>query len=143
MYKRQESVRKVKVVLIGSHHTQCAQLAEVEIPLLTVFEKSGTLVNQQFRVQKFAQAVPGPAGTLHGLSTFTRILQALNPDAVMEPSPAIIWDEMQNLVPEFAGMKFEAIPSTGTVVGDERFANLPFVETQGLHFEPKAALAEA
>lgn len=139
----EESIRKVKLVLVGSHHTQCAQHAEVEIPLLTVFEKSGTFVNQQFRVQKFAQAVPGPAGTLHGLSTFTRMLEALNPDSVVEPSAATVWDEMQGAIPEFAGMKFEAIPATGTIVGDARFANLPFVETQGLHFEPKAALAEA
>jgi NADH-quinone oxidoreductase subunit G len=36
--------------------------AKVVIPTLTVFEKSGTFVNQQFRIQKFAKAVPGPPG---------------------------------------------------------------------------------
>ena len=136
-------LKKVKVVYIGSHHSECSQHADVELPLLTVFEKSGTLVNQQFRVQKFAQAVPGPDGTLHGLSTFTRLLQALNPNSVMTPSTAAVWDEMQKSIAEFAGMKFDTIASTGTVVSGERFAKIPFVETKGLHFEPKAQLAEA
>jgi NADH-quinone oxidoreductase subunit G len=136
-------LKKVKVIFIGTHHSECSQYADVELPLLTVFEKSGTLVNQQFRVQKFSQAIPGPARTLHGLSTFTRLLQALNPNSVMLPSPAAIWEEMQKSIPEFAGMEFDKIPSTGTVVSDERFAKIPFVETKGLNFSPKAAIAEA
>ncbi len=136
-------LKKVKVVFIGTHHSECSQHADVELPLLTVFEKSGTLVNQQFRVQKFSQAIPGPAGTLYGLSTFTLLLQALNPNSVMLPSPAAIWEEMQKSIPEFAGMEFDSIPSTGTVVSDERFSKIPFVETKGLNFEPKAVVAEA
>ena len=100
-------------------------------------------MNQQFRVQKFSQAVPGPAGVSHGLSTFTRLLQALNPNSVVLPSASAVWDEMQQAVPEFTGMDFDSIPSTGKVVSGERFARIPFVETKGLHFEPKAELAEA
>ena len=38
--------------------------AEVVLPALTVFERSGTFINCQFRLQSFAQAVPGPTGVL-------------------------------------------------------------------------------
>jgi NADH-quinone oxidoreductase subunit G len=138
-----EAARKIKVIFMGSHHSEFTQHAQVEIPLLTVFEKSGTFINQQFRVQKFAQAVPGPAGVLPGPETFTRLLQALNPGAVVAPSPSAIWETMQKTIVEFAGMRFETIPLTGTLVSGDRFANLPFVESKGLHFEPKSALAEA
>ena len=138
-----EVLKKVKVVFIGTHHSECSQHADVELPLLTVFEKSGTFVNRQFRVQKFSQAVPGPTGKLYGLSTCTRLLQALNPNSVMLPSPTAIWEEMQKSIPEFAGMEFDSIPSTGTVVSDERLSKIPFVETKGLNFEPKAVIAEA
>ena len=136
-------LKKVKIVYMGTHHAECGQYAEVELPILTTFEKSGTFVNQQFRVQKFAQAVPGPAEVLFGLSSFTKLLEALNPNAVLEPSPAAVWESMNKAVPEFQGMTFAGIPATGSLVSDERFSQLPFVEGRGLHFEPRTALAEA
>jgi NADH-quinone oxidoreductase subunit G len=138
-----ESLKEAKLLYLGAVHANCTQYAAVEIPLLTVFEKSGSFVNQQFRVQKFAQAVPGPAGVLHGLSTFTRLLSQLNEDSVIAPSPSAVWKEMQATVPEFSGMEFERIPSTGALVSGSRFDGIPFVEGKGLHFEPKEALAEA
>jgi NADH-quinone oxidoreductase subunit G len=138
-----EALNKASLVYLGSHHENCSQYASIELPLLTVFEKSGSFVNQQFRVQKFAQAVPGPASVLHGISTFTRLLKALNTEAEIAPSASAVWKAMQAVIPEFAGMLFEKIPATGTVVGGKRFDGLPFVEGKGLHFEPKTALAEA
>jgi NADH-quinone oxidoreductase subunit G len=138
-----EAFTDARLLYVGVTHANCTQFAAVEIPLLTVFEKSGSLVNQQFRVQKFTQAVPGPAGVLHGLSTFTRLLNCLNADAAIAPSAAAVWKVMQADVPEFAGVAFDRIPSTGLVVSGERFAGIPFVEDKGLHFEPKHALAEA
>jgi len=132
-----------KLIYLGSHHKNCSQVAAVEIPLLTVFEKTGTFVNQQFRVQKFAQAIPGPADVLHGLSTLTRLLEAVDPEAGIAPSPAAVWKRMEREVPEFAGMTYEAIPATGQRVSDARFAEVAFVEGKGMHFEPKSALAEA
>jgi NADH-quinone oxidoreductase subunit G len=136
-------IKKIKVVFMGTHHSECVQYADVELPILTAFEKAGTFVNQQFRVQKFAQAVPGPSEVLFGISTFTHLLEALNPSSIMAPSPAAVWEAMEKAVPEFSGMQFETLPSTGQVVTDERFAQLSFVEGKGLHFEPKTALAEA
>ena len=51
------------VVYVGTHSNldYTRALASV-IPSLTAFEKSGTFVNQQFRIQKFAKAIPGPEG---------------------------------------------------------------------------------
>ena len=138
-----ETLKKARVAYIGTHHSECSQFSNVELPLLTVFEKTGTFVNQQFRVQKFAQAIPGPVGVLPGLSTFTRLLSALNPNSVIAPAPAAVWREMQKQIEEFAGIEFDAMPMSGHVVSGDRFARLPFVETRGLHFEPTAQMAEA
>jgi NADH-quinone oxidoreductase subunit G len=137
-----EAFQKASLVYLGTHHGNCSQYAAIELPLLTVFEKSGTFVNQQFRVQKFAQAVPGPAKAMHGISTFTRLLKGLNAEARLAPSAAAVWQEMERAIPEFSGIQFEKLPSTGVLVSGERFDGLPFVEGKGLHFEPKKALAE-
>jgi NADH-quinone oxidoreductase subunit G len=134
-----EQLKRVKFIYIGTHYEDCSQYAEVELPLLTVFEKGGTFVNQQFRVQKFSQAVPGPRNVLFGLSTFTRLLSALDTEAAFEPSPMDIWQHMAAEIPEFAGMSYPAIPGTGQLVDASRFCALPFIEGKGLHFEPAAA----
>ena len=52
---------KISIIYLGTHANATSAAAKVVIPTLTVFEKSGTLVNQQFRIQKFARAVPAPA----------------------------------------------------------------------------------
>ena len=44
------------------------------LPTLTVFEKSGTFVNQQFRLQKFTKAVPGPAGATDDLAVLGKLI---------------------------------------------------------------------
>lgn len=139
----QEQLKKVDVIYIGSHHCDTSQFAKVEIPLLTVFEKSGTFVNQQFRVQQFAQAIPGPKGVLFGLSNLTKLYQAVTGEKQFAPSPAALWKQMAAEVPEFAGMTYEDIPDTGTVVSDDRFAGLPFVEGSSLHFEPRKETVDA
>lgn len=138
-----ELIKKVEVVFLGSHHSETSQYAAVELPLLTVFEKSGTFVNQQFRLQTFSRAVPGPKGALPGLETLSRLVETLDPGNSPGPQLAAIWEHMSKDVPEFAGIRFESIPSTGIGLSDERFAELPFPEGPGLHFQPKHAVAEA
>ena len=51
---------KVSIVYLGTHANATSAAAKVVLPTLTVFEKNGTFVNQQFRIQKFHKAVPGP-----------------------------------------------------------------------------------
>ncbi len=138
-----EQMKKVDVVFLGTHHCDTSQFAKVEIPLLTVFEKSGTFVNQQFRVQKFQQAIPGPKGVLFGLSNLTRLYQAVTGEKTFAPSPAAIWKKMGEDIAEFSGFTFESIPSTGQVVSDQRFSQLPFVEGTSLHFEPRKEASPA
>ncbi len=138
-----EQLQKAEVIYFGQQHCDTSQFAKIEVPLLTVFEKSGTFVNQQFRVQKFAQAVPGPSGVLFGLSNFTKLHHLLDEQSPFAPSPAAIWQHMAKAIPEFEGMDFNDIPATGAVVSGERFAALPFVEGPSIHFEPRKEAAEA
>lgn len=138
-----EQLKKVDVIYLGTHHCDTSQFAKVELPLLTVFEKSGTFVNQQFRVQKFAQAIPGPKGVLFGLSNLTRLYQSVTGEKRFAPSPAALWKQIAGEIPEFSGMTFEDIPDTGTVVPGQRFASLAFVEGPSLHFEPQPQTAGA
>lgn len=132
---------KVKLLYLGTHHGPSSQNAVVEIPLLTVFEKAGTFVNQQFRVQAFALAVPGPAGVLPGVGAFAALRSELTGEAV-EATVAAVWQEMAQVIPEFEGMRFADIPSTGQVVASVRFAALPFVEGPGLHYTPLTVVEE-
>jgi NADH-quinone oxidoreductase subunit G len=135
-----ESIRSAQVIYMGSHHCDTSQHANVEIPLLTVFEKSGTFINQQFRVQKFQQAIPGPKGVLFGLSNFVRLLEAISDEPLeVGPSPESIWEAMAREIPEFSDWTFGQIPGFGKLVDARRFDGLAFVEGKSLHYEPAAA----
>ena len=137
-----ELLRKVNLLFLGTHHTEGSRYAQVELPLLTVFGNAGTFVNQQFRVQKFAQAIPGPAEALPGLETLTRLLETIDPSQSLGSSPDAIWELMAQEVPELAGLSFKDIPATGQVVAGDRFSHLPFPEGKSLHFDPAPATVE-
>lgn len=133
---------KVNLIYMGTHHCGCSQKARVEIPILTTFEKSGTFVNQQFRLQKFALAVPGPSGVLSGIEAFSQLLDSVSESSPGLASVATVWDVMAKDVAEFKDIGFAAIPATGVLLDGSRFSGVPFVEGPGLHFEPAKAVEE-
>src|SRR5579863_9313329 len=71
-----EQLAKVAIVYLGTHENPTSAAARIVLPTLTVFEKGGTLVNQQFRIQKFTPAVPGPAGAADDLVVLSRLARA-------------------------------------------------------------------
>lgn len=145
---------KVSIIYLGTHQNATSAAAKVVLPTLTVFEKAGTFVNQQFRLQKFAKAVPGPEAIADDLVTLGKLLElcgrgALTPQVSGEergggtpPTAgnelAAVWSKMAAEVPALAGLSHAKIPATGVVLDSAAWAGLPFVEGETLHFKPAA-----
>ena len=138
-----EKLRAVKVVYCGTHHNDCSQHATVEIPLLTVFERAGTFINQQFRIQKFAEAIPGPEGVLdnrHLLATLiARITETEAPPHELDP----LWEKMSTEVAGLSGVSYRTLPKEGLLLDGSAFQDLPFPEGKSLHFDPASEPAKA
>ena len=131
-----EDLKKVKYVSLGTHFFQTSQYAAVEIPLLTVFERQGAFVNQQWRLQKFEKAVPGPAGVLADADFFAALLSAMG---VSAPKGGALWTALAAEVPAFKDLSFEKIPATGVILDGSAFAAEKFREGRSLHFAPAGA----
>jgi NADH-quinone oxidoreductase subunit G len=133
---------KITVIYCGTHTNTTSEAASVVIPTLTVFEKSGSFINQQFRLQKFSAAVPGPTGVSDDLITLTHLLSSLQgtPHATTQAAGILsqTWKALAASIPSFAPLSFSGIPATGLLIDSTAFAKLPFVETETLHFKPVA-----
>ena len=136
-----QQLAKVAVIYLGAQANPTSAAARVVVPTLTVFEKSGTFVNQQFRLQKFARAIPGLAGAVDDLEALARLLAAVGGGAV-GATVAAVWPELSAAVPALAGLSYAAIPETGRVLDSGAWAGLPYIEGQALHYKP-ATLAAA
>jgi len=137
-----EQLAKVTIVYLGTHANATSEAAAVVLPGLTVFEKSGTFVNQQFRLQKFHRAVPGVPGARDDLF----LLGSLLANATGSQAPTVVasvWEAMAAEIGPFKGLSFAAIPDTGVLVDGSAFAGLPFVEGKSLHYEPAGMEAAA
>jgi NADH-quinone oxidoreductase subunit G len=132
---------KAAVIYLGPQANPTSDAARVVIPTYTVFEKHGTLVNQQFRIQRFAPAVPGPAGAADDLGVLSKLLAAMGAKG---PGPDLgsVWSALSAEVPAFAGLSYATIPDTGAVLEPGPLAALPYPEGQALHYKP-AQPAEA
>ncbi|MFA6287669.1 MAG: 2Fe-2S iron-sulfur cluster-binding protein [Opitutaceae bacterium] len=128
---------KVSVVYLGTHANATSAAAQVVLPTLTVFEKAGTFVNQQFRIQKFAKAVPGLAGTHDDLVVLSKLVAAAGGSAASDL--ASVWATLAAEVPVLSTMLYKNIPETGLLLDGTAWSGLPFVEGETLHYKPAAA----
>ncbi|MEO0793946.1 MAG: 2Fe-2S iron-sulfur cluster-binding protein [Verrucomicrobiota bacterium] len=138
-----ELLKKVNLIYIGTNRNGSTDHAKVLIPSLTVFERSGSFINQQFRLQKFAQCVPGPAGILPTTTLLGRLIAEFKGETPTAPSNPQIWREISGAVTECANIEFAKIPATGLELDGSAYTSIPFVEEKGWHFEPVAELVGA
>jgi len=137
-----DDLKKLRFVCMGSHFCETSQYANVEVPLLTVFEKSGSFINQQFRLQKFAQAVPGPSGVMSDIAFLCALLEALGGKAPKSATPEGVWELMSREIPQLSGISFASIPPDGQPLDGSAFASQPFIEGKSLHYAPAGASAQ-
>ena len=132
---------RVSIVYLGTHANATSAAAKTVIPTVTVFEKAGSFVNQQFRLQKFIQAIPPLAGAHNDLSVLAKLIAAAGAAA---PADQIgtLWPLIAAEVPVLSSVLYKTIPDTGVLLDATTWRALPFVEDQTLHFKP-AALAAA
>jgi NADH-quinone oxidoreductase subunit G len=137
---------KVKVVFFGTHANPTSTAAQVVVPTLTVFEKSGSFVNQQFRLQRFAAAVPGPGGALDDLEVLAKLTTAIGGRLGEVPLYHVsgrvdldaLWALIGQAVPALGPVRYGNIPPTGLLLDGTPWAGLAFPEGKSLHFTPAA-----
>jgi len=133
---------KVAVVYLGTQANATSAAAKVVLPTLTVFEKSGSFVNQQFRLQKFQKAVPGVAGATDDLVVLAKLATAAGATSVSSDLNTI-WQALAASVPALGTATFASIPETGLLLDGMPFAALPFIEGETLHYKPAAKTTAA
>jgi NADH-quinone oxidoreductase subunit G len=114
----------------------------VILPGHTVFEKSGTFINQQFRIQKFNAAIPPLAGTNGDMITLAKLLAALGGPSGFGDLTRV-WQAIAEEISILTGVSFAGLPEEGLLLNATDFANLPFAEAETLHYKPVAAPAAA
>ncbi|MBS0631206.1 MAG: (2Fe-2S)-binding protein [Verrucomicrobia bacterium] len=133
---------KVAIVYLGTHANATSAAAKVVLPTLTVFEKSGTFVNQQFRIQKFLKAIPGAAGATDDLVVLAKLVSAAT-GTLVSGDLSTVWKVLSAAVPALGPVTFANLPETGLLLDSTPFAALPFVEGETLHYKPAAPAAAA
>ena len=128
-------LNQITVIYLGTQANPTSAAAKVVIPTLTVFEKAGTFINQQFRLQKFAQAVPGPLGIADDLATLASLVQAAGGTALASDLEGL-WMTLAAEIGPFAAVNYQNLPATGLLLDAGDIKEMPFSEGETLHFKP-------
>ncbi len=132
-------LRKTQIIYIGTHRNKTSAYADLVFPSLMSFEKSGTFINQQWRLQKFFQAVSGPAGVLPDICLIEHLKSHLLGESYVAPTLEGIWRHLSKEYPIFSDVAYAKIPKTGQLLNPQSFNALPFIEGKSLHYEPVLA----
>jgi NADH-quinone oxidoreductase subunit G len=139
-----EVLENVPIVFLGTHENETSKIAQVVLPSLSVFEKSGSFINRSFVLQSFKQAVPGPAGILADAQLVAelhhRIVGGEKPSTV----PAELWDAISASTESvFSGISHRELQKNSIQLDGSAWSGLPFVEQVALHFQPATAEVSA
>ena len=132
---------KVSIIYLGTHANATSAAAKVVIPTLSVFERNGTFVNQQFRIQKFAKVVPGPQGAIDDLIVLAKL--AASAGATIASDLGSIWKLLAAEISVLGPITYANLPESGLILDAMPFAALPFVEVETLHYKPAAPAVAA
>ena len=129
----------VQVIYFGSSKNSTSEQAKVVFPSLSVFEKEGTFVNQNFILQKFKQAILPPMGLMSDCGVLKAILNELDKGSNTDAMASVdeLWGEISENVELLKSVRWSEIPEEGLALDAEAFANLNFVETENLKYKPK------
>jgi NADH-quinone oxidoreductase subunit G len=127
-------IAKVAVIYLGTHSNATTAIARVVFPTLTVFEKSGTFVNQQFRIQKFQKGVPGAVGAIDDLVVLSSLVAAIGGTS-LPADVASLWKLLAAEIPQLGPISFANLPETGLLLDGSAWAGLPFIEGETLHYK--------
>lgn len=131
---------KVSVVHLGTHVTPTSTAAKVVFATQTHFEKNGTLVNQQFRLQKFHRAVPAYAGTTEDIVVLAKLLGAVG-GASLTGDVGALWTTLAKEIPALGTATYSNLPETGLLLDATPWSGATFVEGETLHYKPAVAAA--
>ena len=128
-------LKKIDIIYLGTHSNDTSNQAAVVIPTLMAFEKSGSFVNQQFRLQRFSQCIPGPSSLLPDIVVLHQLRDQMTGSSSSHPCLEKLWQELAKEIPQFSDLAYFSIPAEGTLLDGSAFNKLSFCETAGLHYK--------
>lgn len=131
-----EQLKKIDIVYLGTQANGTSAEASVVLPSRTVFEKAGTFVNQEFRLQKFEPAIPGVQGTESDLLILATLAARASSSVAKDVSVPAIWERLRADCPALAAVDYAGIPDTGTLLDASPWAGVEFPETGSLKYVP-------
>lgn len=134
-----ELLGAVKIIYVGTHANATSEIADVVIPSLMVFEKDGSFINQNFRLQKFKAAVPGPRGVEPDFTVLEKISAPLGEEKAAPVTIDAVWERMTSKHSQLDdALRWRSLPDAGLALDASAFLNLDFVESKNLKYDPDA-----
>jgi NADH-quinone oxidoreductase subunit G len=138
----EDNLKKVSLVFLGTHQNSTSDCAEVVLPGLTVFEKSGSLINRSFYLQSFEQAIPGPAGLMTDFKILARLINLFSEDSSAPSELNEIWEALSSSKTSvLKGITFLKIKKGAIQLDGSKWEHLSFVEKEALHHLPTGVTA--
>ena len=131
-----ESQMDLPIVFLGTHKNSSVKSANVVLPSLTVFEKSGSFINRSFILQSFRQAVPGPAGVLADTQLIAELNKCLTGGEKPNTVPSDLWAAIAGEShPVFSGITYQELLKHSIQLDGSSWDEIPFVEQPALHYK--------
>ena len=120
-----ETLKKCdRVLYIGTHKNETAQLASLVLPVSIWAEEAGIFVNKDGRLQSFAKSVARPGSVRDGWRVLNEILVSLGlgdiPESLTDVR-RVLTEEIEDL----AGLDLDKLPVRGLLLSEAASSDAP------------------
>ena len=145
------------VIVIDLFSTETAeQFGHILLPAASSFEKDGTFMNAERRIQRVRKLVDPPGTARADWEIICDLARHMgHAEAFTYASPEAIWDEIREVWPAAAGISYDRLESHGlqwpcpsedhpgtTILHQKAFPHGPKARLRPLHFRPSPEVAD-
>lgn len=127
----QKDLKSVNVIYCGTIKNELSSLAKITLPIANEFEKAGSYINRQWRIQKFDSVIEPKASVCNSISVVSALIQAVSGENFADITLA----DARRLIKDELGIDLNSVGENGMLLDSTKFASVKFPEERALHYD--------
>ncbi len=127
----EKDLKSVNLIYCSTVENSLSNISKITIPVKNEFEKCGSYINRQWRLQKFSAAVESSESAYASISLISELIRAVTKENFQEITIA----DVRNMISEELGIDIVSVKDAGLVLDSTKFKDVKFPEGKALHYD--------
>ncbi|MFI3290581.1 MAG: 2Fe-2S iron-sulfur cluster-binding protein [Opitutales bacterium] len=127
----EKDLKSLNLIYCDCTENSLSHIAKIALPVKTVFEKAGSYINRQWRLQKFDVAVDADESVYSPIKLISQLIKEITNENFADISLV----DIRKMILDELGIDISKVDGQGLVLDSSKFADITFPEGKALHYD--------